>query len=155
VGADYHGETTQTWFVGAIPQLSVAAWANGEAAAEGGVPLWRNVIDTAIEANDYEAEQLPGASGEGEDLTEDIVGDDGRIDPDSAYCEANPDAEDCGGDSSSSPSASDSPSADDTSSEPEPDPDPTTDSEPEPDPTTDSEPEPDPTTSEACNWPFC
>jgi membrane peptidoglycan carboxypeptidase len=155
VGADYHGETTQTWFVGAIPQLSVAAWANGEAAAEGGVPLWRNVIDTAIEANDYEAEQLPGASGEGEDLTEDIVGDDGRIDPDSAYCEANPDAEGCGGDSSSSPSASDSPSADDTSSEPEPDPDPTTDSEPEPDPTTDSEPEPDPTTSEACNWPFC
>ena len=28
---------------------------------------------TAIEVNDYEAEQLPGASGEGEDLTDGIV----------------------------------------------------------------------------------
>ncbi|MFG3340234.1 penicillin-binding transpeptidase domain-containing protein [Glycomyces sp. NPDC048151] len=152
VGADYHGETTQSWFVGAIPQLSVAAWANGEAAADGGVSLWRNVIDTAIETNDYEAEQLPGASGEGEDLTDDIVGDDGQIDPDSAYCEANPDAEGCGAESSS-PSASDSPSPDDTTEEPEPDPDPTS-SEPEPEPTTSSEPD-EPTTSE-CAWPpFC
>lgn len=160
VGADYHGETTQSWFVGAIPQLSVAAWANGEAAADGGVTLWRTVIDTAIETNDYEAEELPGASGEGEDLTEDIVGDDGQIDPDSEYCEANPDAEGCGGETSASasPSASDSPSPDGTSAEPDPDPDPTTTSEPEPDPdpTTSDEPDPEPTTSdEPCNWPFC
>ncbi|MDA1358257.1 penicillin-binding transpeptidase domain-containing protein [Glycomyces luteolus] len=152
-GADYHGETTQAWFVGAIPQLSVAAWANGQAAADGGVSLWRNVIDTAIEANDYEAEQLPGASGEGEDLTDDIVGDDGQIDPDSAYCEANPDAEGCDG-ASSSPSASDSPSPDDTTEEPEPDPDPTS-SEPEPEPSDSSEPDPEPSTTEECNWPFC
>ncbi|GAA2131794.1 penicillin-binding transpeptidase domain-containing protein [Glycomyces algeriensis] len=153
-GADYHGETTQAWFVGAIPQLSVAAWANGEAAADGGVPLWRSVIDTAIETNDYAAEQLPGASGEGEDLTEDIVGDDGQIDPDSAYCEANPDAEGCGEDASASPSASDSPSPDDTTEEPEPEPDPTS-SEPEPEPTTSEEPEPEPSTSEPCDWPWC
>lgn len=153
VSADYHGETTQTWFVGAIPQLSVAAWANGEAAVDGGVPLWRNVIDTAIEANGYEAEQLPGASGEGEVLTEDIVGDDGQIDPDSAYCEANPEAEGCGGESSSA-SASDSPSPDESSEEPEPDPDPTSE-EPEPDPTSD-EPEPEPSTTEECQFPpFC
>ncbi|MEV3935865.1 penicillin-binding transpeptidase domain-containing protein [Glycomyces sp. NPDC049804] len=152
VGADYHGETTQAWFVGAIPQLSVAAWANGEAAADGGVGLWRNVIDTAIETNDYEAERLPGASGEGEDLTEDIVGDDGQIDPDSAYCRTNPDAEGCG--ASSSPSASDSPSADDTSSAAEPEPDPTS-AEPDPEPSSSSEPEPEPSTTEDCNWPFC
>ncbi|MEU5156868.1 penicillin-binding transpeptidase domain-containing protein [Glycomyces sp. NPDC021274] len=155
-GADYHGETTQSWFVGAIPQLSVAAWANGEAAADGGVSLWRSVIDTAIETNDYEAERLPGASGEGEDLTEDIVGDDGQIDPDSAYCEANPDADGCGGATSAAPSASGSPSPDDTSEEPEPDPDPDpTSSEPEPEPSTSDEPDPEPSTSEACNWPWC
>lgn len=151
VAADFYGETTQSWFVGAIPQLSVAAWANGTAAAEGGIPLWQNVIDTAIEENGYEAEQLPGASGEGEDLTEDIVDDDGQIDPDSEYCETNPEADGCG--ASASPSESDSPSEEETTEEPEPDPDPTTE-EPEPDPTT-AEPDPEPSTTEDCNWPFC
>jgi len=150
VGADFHGETTQSWFVGAIPQLSVAAWANGAAASDGGIPLWRNVIDTAIAVNDYEAEELPGASGAGDDITDGIADDDGQIDPDSEYCQANPDVEGCSA-TSESPSESDSPSADETSEEPEPDP--TTSEEEEPDPTT-SEPDEE-TTSEDCSWFVC
>jgi membrane peptidoglycan carboxypeptidase len=156
VAAEFHGETTQSWFVGAIPQLSVAAWANGAAASEGGVPLWRNVIDTAIEANDYEAEELPGASGAGDDLTDGIADDDGRIDPDSEYCRANPDIEGCT--ESESPTETESSSEEETeeeetSEEPDPEPDPTTAEEPEPDPTT-SSPEEEPTT-EDCGWPWC
>jgi membrane peptidoglycan carboxypeptidase len=154
VAADFHGQTTQSWFVGAIPQLSVAAWANGEAATDGGLPLWRNVIDTAIEVNDYEAEELPGASGAGDDLTEGIADDDGQIDPDSEYCQANPDDAACTGESSS-PSESESPSEAETSDE-EPEPDPTTEEEPEPDPTTEEEPPTEETTTEECSFPpFC
>lgn len=151
VGADFHGETTQSWFVGAIPQLSVAAWANGSAASDGGIPLWQNVIDTAIEVNDYEAEQLPGASGAGDDLTDGIADDDGKIDPDSEYCQANPDDPGCGG-ASESASESESPSEDASSESADPEPDPTSE-DPEPDPTSE-EPDPEPTT-EDCNWPFC
>ncbi len=149
IGADFHGTTTQSWFVGAIPQLSVAAWANGSAAADGGLPLWRNVIDTAIETKGYEAERLPGASGEGEDLTDGIE-DDGSMDPDGEYCQAHPDDAGCA--ASQSPSEAESSSeAEETSEEPEPDP--TTSSEPEPEPTTSDEPEE--TTSECNSWPFC
>ncbi|MCD0444682.1 hypothetical protein LO763_13725 [Glycomyces sp. A-F 0318] len=153
VAADFHGETTQSWFVGAIPQLSVAAWANGSAASEGGVPLWRNVIDTAIEVNDYEAEELPGASGAGDDLTDGIADEDGRIDPDSEYCQANPDIEGCTEAESPSESPTETEQEEETSEEPEPEPDPTTSSEEEPDPpTTSSEEE---TTTEDCGWPWC
>jgi membrane peptidoglycan carboxypeptidase len=148
VAADFHGQTTESWFVGAIPQLSVAAWANGAAADAGGVSLWRNVIDTAIEANGYEAEDLPGASGAGEDLTAGL-GDDGSVDPSGEYCQANPDDAACTASSSPSESESSS-SAEETTEEPEPDP---TTSEPdEPDPTTS---EPEETTSECTSWPFC
>lgn len=151
VAADFHGETTQSWFVGAIPQLSVAAWANGSAAAEGGVPLWRNVIDTAIDVNDYAAEELPGASGVGDDLTEGIADDEGRIDPDSEYCQADPDAEGCAESESPSESPSETEEAEETSEEPEPDPPTTSEEEPDP-PTTSSEEE---TTTEDCGWPWC
>ncbi|MFC6472749.1 penicillin-binding transpeptidase domain-containing protein [Glycomyces mayteni] len=149
IGADFHGSTTQSWYVGAIPQLSVAAWANGSAAADGGMPLWRNVIDTAIETKGYEAERLPGASGEGEDLTDGIE-DDGSMDPDGEYCRAHPDEAACA--ASQSPTEAESSSeAEETSEEPEPEP--TTSSEPEPEPTTSS---PEETTSEECtSWPFC
>ncbi|WP_177154780.1 penicillin-binding transpeptidase domain-containing protein [Glycomyces harbinensis] len=151
VAADFHGETTQSWFVGAIPQLSVAAWANGSAAEDGGMPLWRNVIDTAIEVNGYEAEELPGASGAGTDMTDGIADDDGQIDPDSEYCQANPEVEGCTASESPSESASES-ETEETSEEPEPDP-PTSSSEEEPDPpTTSSEEE---TTSEDCGWVWC
>ncbi|THV28478.1 penicillin-binding transpeptidase domain-containing protein [Glycomyces paridis] len=150
VAAEHYGETTQSWFVGAIPQLSVAAWANGSAAADGGIPLWRSVLDTAIEVNGYEAEELPGASGEGEDLTEGIADEDGNIDPDSAYCQANPDEPACAATPSDSPSESDSPSPDETSEEPEPEP---TSDEPEPEPTTSEAPEE--STSEDCPWIWC
>lgn len=157
VAADYHGTTTQSWFVGAIPQLSVAAWANGAAAADGGgIPLWRNVIDTAIAVNGYEAQQLPGASGAGDDLTDGIVDDEGRIDPDSPYCQANPDDEACAASPTEPPSESESPTPEETSAEPEPDPEPDpepTSAEPEPDPPT-TEPEPEPTTP-GCGWPWC
>ncbi|HEX2143484.1 MAG TPA: penicillin-binding transpeptidase domain-containing protein [Glycomyces sp.] len=156
VAADFHGTTTQSWFVGAIPQLSVAAWANGSAAADGGLPLWRNVVDTAIEVNDYEAANLPGASGAGDDLTEGIADDDGKIDADSEYCKANPDDAACGA-ASETPSESDSPSEGETSEEPEPDPEPDPDptsADPEPDPPT-SDPE-EPSPSEGCDFPpFC
>ncbi|MEU6250952.1 penicillin-binding transpeptidase domain-containing protein [Glycomyces sp. NPDC047010] len=149
IGADFHGSTTQSWYVGAIPQLSVAAWANGSAAADGGMPLWRNVIDTAIETKGYEAERLPGASGAGEDLTDGIE-DDGSMDPDGEYCQAHPDDAACA--PSQSPSEAESSSeAEETSEEPEPEP--TTSSEPEPEPTTSL---PEETTSEECtSWPFC
>jgi membrane peptidoglycan carboxypeptidase len=154
VAADFHGQTTQSWFVGAIPQLSVAAWANGEAASDGGIPLWRNVIDTAIEVNDYEAEELPGASGAGDDLTEGIAGDDGQIDPDSEYCQANPDDAACG-DSPSATDSVESPTESETS-DAEPDPEPTTEEEPEPDPTTSSDPPTEESTTEECSFPpFC
>lgn len=154
IAADFHGQTTQSWFVGAIPQLSVAAWANGAAAADGGLPLWRNVIDTAIEVNDYEAEELPGSSGAGDDLTDGIVDDDGRIDPDSEYCKTNPDDAACGGETES-PSESESPTEAETSDEaPEPEPDP--EPEPEPDPEPPSEDPPTEETSEECSFPpFC
>jgi membrane peptidoglycan carboxypeptidase len=154
VAADYHGQTTQAWFVGAIPQLSVAAWANGEAASDGGLPLWRNVIDTAIDVHGYEAEELPGASGAGDDLTDGIAGDDGRIDPDSEYCEANPDDAACGGESPSA-TESESPTEPETS-EAEPEPDPPTEEEPEPDPPPSADPPAEETTSEECSFPpFC
>ncbi|WP_158630277.1 serine hydrolase family protein [Glycomyces terrestris] len=151
VAADYHGQTTESWFVGAIPQLSVAAWANGAAAEDGGVALWRNVIGTAIEVNGYEAEELPGASGAGEDLTEGL-GDDGSIDPDSEYCRANPDEPACAASDSPSESASESPSEEPEETTAEPEPDPTTSEPEEPDPTTS---EPEETTSECNSWPFC
>ncbi|GAA1670825.1 hypothetical protein GCM10009830_15960 [Glycomyces endophyticus] len=150
VAADYHGQTTESWFVGAIPQLSVAAWANGAAANDGGVALWRTVIDTAIEEHGYEAESLPGASGAGEDLTEGL-GDDGSVDPAGEYCQANP------GDAACAASASPSESEEEPSSEPEetsaePEPEPTTSEPEEPEPTTS---EPEETTSECTSWPFC
>lgn len=155
VAADFHGQTTQAWFVGAIPQLSVAAWANGQAASNGGLPLWRNVIETAIEVNDYEAEQLPGASGAGDELTDGIADDDGRIDPDSEYCRAHPDDAACGGESAS-PSGSESPTGAETSSEePDPEPAPSNEPEPEPDPPTSADPPPEETTSENCSWFVC
>ncbi|MEU6859838.1 penicillin-binding transpeptidase domain-containing protein [Glycomyces sp. NPDC046736] len=151
-GADYYGETTQTWFVGAIPQLSVAAWANGTAAVDGGIPLWRSVIDTAIEARGYEAQSLPGASGAGDDLTDGIADDEGRIDPSSEYCLAHPDEPACAASQSPSESpSSQSPTPDETTSA-EPDPEPTTTREPDPEPTT-SEP-PEETTTD-CGWVWC
>ncbi|MQM24559.1 penicillin-binding transpeptidase domain-containing protein [Glycomyces albidus] len=149
VAADYHGQTTESWFVGAIPQLSVAAWANGSAADDGGIPLWRNVIDTAIETNGYEAEELPGASGAGEDLTDGIA--DGTLDPDSEYCRANPDDAACSASPSPSEAESSSEEPEETSEEPE-EPEPTTSEAQEPEPTTS---EPEETTSECNSWPFC
>ncbi|WP_143034667.1 hypothetical protein [Glycomyces sambucus] len=150
VAADYHGQTTESWFVGAIPQLSVAAWSNGGGEGEGGVALWRTVIDTAIEANGYEAEDLPGASGAGEDLTGGI--DDGSVDPSGEYCRSNPDDAACGASTSPSEAESSSEAEEEPTEEEPEEPEPTTSEPEEPEPTTS---EPEETTSECTTWPFC
>nr|WP_277605402.1 penicillin-binding transpeptidase domain-containing protein [Glycomyces sp. L485] len=75
-GRDFFGlsgawpdDPPQSWYVGAIPQLSVAAWigeAGSSDADTAGMPVWRQVVDTAIEVMDYEPESWDGGSGGGE-----------------------------------------------------------------------------------------
>ncbi|THV41754.1 penicillin-binding transpeptidase domain-containing protein [Glycomyces buryatensis] len=153
LSGEWTDDPEQSWYVGAIPQLSVAAWVGGSGGGDDdppGVPVWRSVVDTAIEAFNYAPEEFDGAVKAGSDITDGIENDDGSIDPESEYCEVNPTAEACGG-------ATEEPSEDEPSSE-EPTDDETTE-EPEPDPTTTSEePEPEPTTEEPsespteCDW---
>ncbi|WP_100444160.1 penicillin-binding transpeptidase domain-containing protein [Glycomyces xiaoerkulensis] len=77
-GRDFFGlsgswpeEPPQSWYVGAIPQLSVAAWVadagSSEVADTAGVPVWRRVVDTAVDVKDYRPEPWEGAAGDGED----------------------------------------------------------------------------------------
>ncbi|HLU29013.1 MAG TPA: penicillin-binding transpeptidase domain-containing protein, partial [Glycomyces sp.] len=88
----WNDNTAHSWYVGAIPQLSVAAWVgHAEAGERSGIPVWRQVMDSAIEVMEYEPEPWPGAAGAGSDLTDGIEDEDGGIDPDSEYCRADPD----------------------------------------------------------------
>ncbi len=117
------GANAHTWYVGAIPQLSIAAWV-GNATAEsapllnkdggtdnvfGGTlsyPVWKQFMTGAIEAKGYEAHNWGEPVHSGSPILDDILNSDGTIDTDSAYCAANrhdskcipeapPESEDC------------------------------------------------------------
>ena len=142
-------ETEDSWYVGAIPQLSVAAWVGGaDSEGEAGLPVWQEVMGSAIDVMEYEPESWPGAAGAGSDLTDGIENGDGTIDPDSEYCQANPDAVPCGGDepTEEEPTEDDPPGEDPTEDEP------TEDDSPGEDPTeeepTEEEPSDEPTEDE-------
>jgi membrane peptidoglycan carboxypeptidase len=100
------GINAHTWYVGAIPQLSIAAWV-GNATAEsapllnkhGGTdgvfgstlsyPVWRQFMDGAIEVEGYEEQSWTEAAHVGSPIVDDILNSDGTIDPSSPYCAAN------------------------------------------------------------------
>nr|WP_277605457.1 transglycosylase domain-containing protein [Glycomyces sp. L485] len=103
----YEKANAHTWYVGAIPQLSIAAWV-GNATAEsapllnpdGGTdgvfgstlsqPVWYQFMNGAIEAKGYEAEGWTDAPHVGSPIVDDILNEEGKIDADSPYCAANP-----------------------------------------------------------------
>ncbi|MFG3338984.1 transglycosylase domain-containing protein [Glycomyces sp. NPDC048151] len=106
--ADEYGDANaHTWYVGAIPQLSIAAWV-GNATAEsapllnewGGTdgvygsklsyPVWIKFMNKAIESEGYESQNWSDASHAGREMVDDILNDQGKIDASSAYCVANP-----------------------------------------------------------------
>ncbi|WP_199040809.1 penicillin-binding transpeptidase domain-containing protein [Glycomyces salinus] len=129
----WYEEPPQSWYVGAIPQLSVAAWIGDAEGADdvdtAGVPVWRAVVDAAIDSRDFAPETWDGGGDE-------------------------PSSEDPTSAEEPSESPSEAPSSEEPSSE-----DPTTEtSEPPDDPTTSEEPE-DPTSDEPsedptddCGW---
>lgn len=113
-GEDYPKEAnSHTWYLGAIPQLSIAAWV-GNATAEsapllntdGGYsnifgatlsyPVWRQFLDLAIEDKGYEKAEWGEPQHIGADIVDDIVNADGTIDSDSPYCAQNPTDDRCG-----------------------------------------------------------
>lgn len=105
---DEYGDdaNAHTWYVGAIPQLSIAAWV-GNATAEsapllnrdGGTdgvygsklsyPVWIQFMNGAIEAQGYEEESWTEASKVGSPIVDDILNDEGKIDASSPYCALN------------------------------------------------------------------
>jgi membrane peptidoglycan carboxypeptidase len=107
-GDDYPEEANaHTWYTGAIPQLSIAAWV-GNATAEsapllnedGGYdnvygstlsyPVWRQFMDQAIEVKGYESQDWKPVQRVGSPIVDDILNEDGTIDADSPYCAAFP-----------------------------------------------------------------
>ncbi|GAB4007468.1 transglycosylase domain-containing protein [Glycomyces albus] len=113
-GDDYPSEANaHTWYVGAIPQLSIASWV-GNATAEsapllnedGGYsntfgstlsyPVWRQYLDLAVEDKGYDKLQWGEPQHIGDDIVDDIVNADGTIDSDSPYCAQNPHDTRCG-----------------------------------------------------------
>jgi membrane peptidoglycan carboxypeptidase len=106
-GDEYGDANAHTWYVGAIPQLSIAAWV-GNATAEsapllnkdGGTdgvygsklsyPVWIKFMNGAIESEGYEVKAWSEASHAGSPIVDDILNDQGKIDASSAYCVANP-----------------------------------------------------------------
>jgi len=103
----YEDANAHTWYVGAIPQMSIAAWV-GNATAEsapllnedggtdhvfGGTlsfPVWKQFMDATIEAMGYEVEGWEDPVRSGSPIVDDILNEDGTIDADSQYCTANP-----------------------------------------------------------------
>ncbi|WP_081883408.1 transglycosylase domain-containing protein, partial [Glycomyces tenuis] len=104
---EYDGANAHTWYVGAIPQLSIAAWV-GNATAEsapllnkdGGTdgvfgstlsyPVWMQFMTGVIETKGYEQQGWTEAQHVGSPIVDDILNEDGTIDPSSPYCAANP-----------------------------------------------------------------
>lgn len=107
------GVNAHTWYVGAIPQLSIAAWV-GNATAEsapllnkdGGTsgvfgstlsqPVWEQFMSGAIEAAGYEERGWTEAQPVGRAIVDDILNADGTIDRSSPYCSQNPTDDRCG-----------------------------------------------------------
>jgi membrane peptidoglycan carboxypeptidase len=106
-GDDYGDDANaHTWYVGAIPQLSIAAWV-GNATAEsapllnksGGTdgvygsklsyPVWIQFMNGAIEAEGYEVKAWSDASHQGSPIVDDILNAEGKIDASSPYCALN------------------------------------------------------------------
>ncbi|WP_335985829.1 transglycosylase domain-containing protein [Glycomyces sp. MUSA5-2] len=99
----YDSANAHTWYVGAIKQLSIATWV-GNATAEsapllnknggtdnifGGTlsyPVWKQFMDGAIEAKQYEKVPWTEAEHMGSAIVDGIVNEDGTIDADSPYC---------------------------------------------------------------------
>jgi membrane peptidoglycan carboxypeptidase len=99
----YDSANAHTWYVGAIKQLSIATWV-GNATAEsapllnenggtdnlfGGTlsyPVWKQFMDGAIEAKDYDKVEWTDAEHQGSAIVDGIVNADGTIDADSPYC---------------------------------------------------------------------
>lgn len=110
---EYDGANAHTWYVGAIPQLSIAAWV-GNATAEsapllnpdGGTdgvfgstlsyPVWTQFMTGVIDAKGYESENWTEAQHVGSPIVDDILNEDGTIDPSSPYCAAEPTDTRCG-----------------------------------------------------------
>ncbi|MDN3238684.1 transglycosylase domain-containing protein [Glycomyces tritici] len=100
------GANAHTWYVGAIPQLSIAAWV-GNATAEsapllnksGGYdgtfgsklsyPVWIKFMNGAIESEGYETKAWSEASHVGSPIVDDILNAEGKIDASSPYCALN------------------------------------------------------------------
>jgi membrane peptidoglycan carboxypeptidase len=106
-GDQYGGDANaHTWYVGAIPQLSIAAWV-GNATAEsapllnkdGGYegtfgsklsyPVWIQFMNGAIESEEYEVKDWAEASHMGSPIVDDILNAEGKIDASSPYCALN------------------------------------------------------------------
>ncbi|GAB3237118.1 hypothetical protein GCM10027447_36050 [Glycomyces halotolerans] len=104
---DYPDANAHTWYVGALPQLSVAAWVGNVTAEsapllnkDGGTtgvfgsklsyPVWRQFIDGAIESKGYEPRNWGEPSHVGSPIVDDILNAEGKIPADSPYCDANP-----------------------------------------------------------------
>ncbi|WP_227996487.1 transglycosylase domain-containing protein, partial [Glycomyces albidus] len=103
----YEDANAHTWYVGAIPQLSIAAWV-GNATAEsapllnpdggtdnvfGGTlsyPVWKQFMEGAIEAKEYPREEWQTADPVGSPIIDDILNENGMVDAGSAFCAANP-----------------------------------------------------------------
>ncbi|SDD22167.1 transglycosylase domain-containing protein [Glycomyces harbinensis] len=110
----YDDANAHTWYIGAIPQLSIATWvgnATAESAPllnkEGGTdnlfggtlsyPVWKQFMEGAIEVKDYESEGWePVTIHPGSAIVDDIVNEDGTIDADSPYCALNAGDSRCG-----------------------------------------------------------
>lgn len=106
--ADKYGNANaHTWYVGAVPQLSIAAWV-GNATAEsapllnrdGGTdgvygsrlsyPVWIQFMNGVIDAKGYEQTTWQDAPHAGSPIVDDIMNGEGKIDADSPYCATNP-----------------------------------------------------------------
>ncbi|GAB3995169.1 hypothetical protein GCM10029992_11720 [Glycomyces albus] len=105
------------WYVGAIPQLSIAAWVgnlttesdpifdpNGDPTSVFGsntaYPVWFQAMSTILDKKEddegWEQQEWQGKSLNGSLNTWDIENADGTIDPDSKYCQENGDDPKCG-----------------------------------------------------------
>ncbi|MCH7229694.1 transglycosylase domain-containing protein [Glycomyces sp. L485] len=117
-GEDYPSSyNAHAWYVGAIPQVSIATWVgnatkesdpiadpNGDKANVYGsntaYPVWHAAMNRILESKQgddgWGSQEWEGPIKKGSPITEDIENADGTIDPDSAYCQKNPDDTKCG-----------------------------------------------------------
>ncbi|WP_114149488.1 transglycosylase domain-containing protein [Glycomyces xiaoerkulensis] len=119
-GNDYPSSyNAHAWYVGAIPQLSIAAWVgnitsesdpisdpNGDYrhvyGSNTAYPVWYDAMTRLLEqkqdAEGWETIEWEGPVKKGTATTSDIENEDGSIDPESKYCQENEDDPKCGAD---------------------------------------------------------